>query len=182
MGLLSRKPPLTDGSDCHIYVEETEWEGESEEGDPLLFRGLGILDAEDGSTVSWDEVNESDFARVLHVAGVTHHKAALHDPAFNPGSFLLLMREPDNPYDQNAVKVFDLSGHHDLGYVPKEEAALMKQWLDVWHSPPLYPQVLSLIEVISRGQRVALRILVTKPKVEIGRVDDWETAFGGQQQ
>jgi hypothetical protein len=42
-----------------------------------------------------------------------------------PGSPLMLEREPENPYDANAVKVLDPDSELHLGYINKELAELL---------------------------------------------------------
>jgi hypothetical protein len=63
--------------------------------------------------------------RVLYckVAGVQHYRAALHAPWFKPGSITLLRPEPENPYDANAVGVWDSTGSIQAGYIPAEHSA-----------------------------------------------------------
>ncbi len=44
---------------------------------------------------------------LTEAAGVTHRLQALQLPAFAPGSPVALVHEPENPYDKNAVAVWD---------------------------------------------------------------------------
>ena len=52
--------------------------------------------------------------------------------AMREGEVLTLEREPENPYDQNAIKVF-ASGIW-LGYIDRSAAAWISGWLDEGHS------------------------------------------------
>jgi HIRAN domain len=56
------------------------------------------------------------------VAGVSLRPEALDDPSFDPGRKLLLVPEPDNPHDPNAVAVWNEERTVQLGYVPREVA------------------------------------------------------------
>jgi HIRAN domain len=60
--------------------------------------------------------------RVLYckVAGAHHRPKALQDPRFKPGSAVILRPEPDNPYDADAVGVWDGSGSIQVGYIPAD--------------------------------------------------------------
>jgi hypothetical protein len=53
------------------------------------------------------------------------HSEALQDPAFAPGRRLSLRPQPDNPYNHNAVMVWDEGGRLHVGYVPAEYSALL---------------------------------------------------------
>lgn len=48
--------------------------------------------------------------------------------ALQPGEPLTLQRQPENPYDRNAVAV--LADKHIIGFIPKTEAALVAGLLD----------------------------------------------------
>lgn len=71
------------------------------------------------------------------LAGFRHHEAMLVWAELKPGDRLELVREPDNPYDANAVRV-EWSGRK-LGYVPRSENAALAWAMD-------------------RGERVSARI------------------------
>lgn len=58
-----------------------------------------------------------------HIAGIPHRKPAKL-PAV--GDHVLLVPEPDNKFDPNAIKVL-WDGIH-LGYVPKTETATVRQY------------------------------------------------------
>jgi hypothetical protein len=78
------------------------------------------------------------------LAGFRHHAADGLWETLAVGDRLLLVREPDNPHDRNAIRV-DWQGHK-LGYVPRRENAALAWALD-------------------RGERVTARIarLVVHP-------------------
>lgn len=63
----------------------------------------------------------------LKIAGVSHANPDGSSrqtlvAALTVGDALHLERDPDNPFDSNAVKVCDTAGRQ-LGFVPKEQAA-----------------------------------------------------------
>ena len=61
-------------------------------------------------------------ARIIEVAGVTHHRD--HDaPAFTAEQTVRLVPEPDNFYDRNAIAVRSADGRLMAGYVPRGDAA-----------------------------------------------------------
>lgn len=62
------------------------------------------------------------------LAGYNHHGAAAAFPALRIGDPLVLVREPDNPHDPNAVRVeWDA---RMLGYVPRSQNAALAWALD----------------------------------------------------
>lgn len=64
------------------------------------------------------------------VAGTSHHEAAAKAGKFTPGSAVRLVREPDNPYDTNAVAVYAETGRRVVGYVPKGQARRLAKLMD----------------------------------------------------
>lgn len=61
--------------------------------------------------------------RIFFMAGVRHYLECEGDDcekavAVTRGDKIVLRREPDNEYDQNAVQMLDVSGHI-LGYIPR---------------------------------------------------------------
>jgi hypothetical protein len=62
------------------------------------------------------------------LAGFRHYEAREAWPALSVGERLALVREPDNPYDANAVRV-EWRGRM-LGYVPRRENAAIARHMD----------------------------------------------------
>jgi hypothetical protein len=102
----------------------------------LLVLGVALLAfAADAQTVRL-LVQSSPLAGFrYHEAGLVWHEMKLGDP-------LALVREPDNPYDANAVRV-EWSGRK-LGYVPRDQNAALAWAMD-------------------RGERVTARISRLQP-------------------
>lgn len=65
---------------------------------------------------------------ITYIAGVPHRPGARERLAnLVPGEQLRLTREPNNPYDKNAVAIYD--GDLHLGYVPAVDAPAVSKAL-----------------------------------------------------
>jgi HIRAN domain len=64
------------------------------------------------------------------VRGVGHHRAAAKAGDFTPGAVVTLVREPDNPYDRDAVAVYAREAQHLAGYVPRGFAPRLARRID----------------------------------------------------
>ena len=62
--------------------------------------------------------------------GVTHHRAAIRRADTSPGRPAMLVREPGNEHDPNAIAVRDATGRHLIAFVNKQNAARMAKILD----------------------------------------------------
>ena len=62
------------------------------------------------------------------VVGIRYYQGAAH-----PGEFVQLVREPDNPYDKNAIRVDNLR-HQKVGHIKKETARALSQVMDKFPS------------------------------------------------
>ncbi len=99
--------------------------------------------------------------RVLYckIAGAQHYPTALQGSRLQPGSTALLRPEPENPYDANAVAVWDASGLLQAGYIPADHSANIAARIAAGER--LIAFVLREIRRGSRsGPRVALHALV----------------------
>jgi hypothetical protein len=79
------------------------------------------------------------------LAGFRHHEAKAVLPMMKPGDALSLVREPDNSYDANAVRV-EWQGRK-LGYVPRRENSALAWAMD-------------------RGQAVSARVSRLQPRAK----------------
>lgn len=61
-------------------------------------------------------------------AGLAHHEAKVVWDQMQPGDALVLVREPGNVHDPNAVRV-EWNGH-SLGYLPRSENEVVARQLD----------------------------------------------------
>jgi hypothetical protein len=84
-------------------------------------RGAGyhLRDAATGERVTWDD----ERIRVVPVAGVSFRLEAVADATFDPGARLVLVREPQNEHDPNAIGVWNAERTLQAGYVPRDTAA-----------------------------------------------------------
>lgn len=86
-------------------------------------RGFFIRDASTDRSISHQQLSELvPGAVVFNVAGTSHRQDALQGPAFAPSEPVKLIPEPSNPYDRNAIAVWDTNRRKHIGYVPAELA------------------------------------------------------------
>jgi len=69
------------------------------------------------------------FLIEVHVAGTSYRDLDEIAPWLKPGDLLVLKREPDNPYDELAIAIYDEQGHH-LGYVPRDSNEVLARLMD----------------------------------------------------
>jgi hypothetical protein len=96
---------------------------------------------------------------VIPVAGVSYRGDALQDGGFAPGRRLVLVPEPDNEHDPNAIGIWDEGRMLQAGYVPAEIARDLRA--DEW-------QAVSLWEYTEAGVRGGLRVLLAPADAWIG--------------
>lgn len=96
---------------------------------------------------------------VTWVAGVQHRIEDARLPFFDPGKPLTLVPDPNNPFDPNALAVFDEEGKAQAGFVP----------LTITSRMPNVPDRsgLSLAEHLEAGERVGLKIVVSRQPVTV---------------
>jgi HIRAN domain len=118
--------------------------------------GLRLRDAATEEVVRPDD---DPRLRVIKVAGVSHRMDSLQDDAFEPGHRLMLVPEPDNEHDPNAIGVWDAERRVQAGYVPAEIARELRagDW-----------QAVSLWQFVEDGQRGGLRVLLAPTDAWIG--------------
>jgi HIRAN domain len=80
--------------------------------------GYELRDAATGDRVRWDDPR----LRVVPVAGVSFRPEAVADASFDPGNRLVLVAEPDNEHDPNAVGIWNEQRTLQAGYVPRDVA------------------------------------------------------------
>ena len=78
---------------------------------------------------SAQERSSSEIAvQISLTAGLRYHEAKAVWDRMKVGDPLILVREPENPYDVNAVRV-DWNGYQ-LGYIPRAENAAVARQMD----------------------------------------------------
>ena len=90
------------------------------------------------------------------IAGLRHYEGAATWRQLAPGDRLRLVRERDNPYDANAVRV-EWNGM-TLGYVPRRDNAAVARQLD--RGIALEARVAGLRENRNRSVRVEFEVVV----------------------
>ena len=60
----------------------------------------------------------------FHVVGLRYH-----DGIARAGELMSLVREPDNQYDPNAIRVYNSQGH-GVGYISRRQAASIARTMD----------------------------------------------------
>jgi hypothetical protein len=65
---------------------------------------------------------EDPRIRVVAVAGVSFRAGEVADSSFDPGERLVLVREPANEHDPNAVAIWNAARTLQAGYVPRDVA------------------------------------------------------------
>lgn len=89
------------------------------------------------------------------LAGFRHYAAAEVWREMKTGDRLELVREPDNPYDANAVRV-EWRGHC-LGYVPRRDNAAVARQMDRGNA--LEARIALLRENRNRSMRVEFEVV-----------------------
>jgi hypothetical protein len=80
--------------------------------------GYRLRDAATGEEVRWEDPR----VRVVAVAGVSFRPDAVADGSFDPGQRLVLVPEPANEHDPNAIGIWNEARTMQAGYVPREIA------------------------------------------------------------
>ena len=72
----------------------------------------------------------STFIALCHatIVGIRYYSGTAH-----PGEFVLLQREPHNPYDSNAIRIDNLQGEK-VGHIKREQAAILAKFMDQYGS------------------------------------------------
>ena len=109
--------------------------------------GYWLRDAATGEAMRWND----ERVRVVKLAGASYRADALQDDAFAPGRRLMLVREPENEHDPNAVAIWDAERRLQGGYVPADVAPELRgdeQAVSLWEFRD------------EQGARIGLRVLL----------------------
>ena len=98
------------------------------------------------------------------LAGFRHYDGVNVWRDMKPGDRLQLVREPDNPYDANAVRV-EWRGIK-LGYVPRRDNAAVARQMDRGNA--LEARVAALRENRNRSVRIEFEVVVPLAPPEMG--------------
>ena len=105
---------------------------------------------------AWAETQAHILLQDSPLAGFQYHAGKQLWEEMKVGDALVLVREPDNPYDARAIRV-DWRGHK-LGYVPRRENADIARLMD--RGAKLEARISRLVESRDPWQRVRFEILV----------------------
>jgi hypothetical protein len=100
---------------------------------------------------------------VTWVAGVSHHAEATQDPSFAPGEDLLLVPEPDNPHDPQAVSVWNAGRIRTAGYVPHVVVRFLVP-------TPEQRRAKAMWEQLGEGRRTGIGMMVSREPVTLRAV------------
>ncbi|MFA5170491.1 MAG: HIRAN domain-containing protein [Sulfuriferula sp.] len=102
------------------------------------------------------EVQSQILVQASPLAGFQYYDGKSVWVDLREGDTLLLVREPDNTYDSNAVRV-EWHGHK-LGYVPRRDNAAVARMLD--HAAPLNAKITRLLKTRNPWQRLLFEVYV----------------------
>jgi HIRAN domain len=97
---------------------------------------------------------------VTWVAGISHFPAAVDRPDFAPGNEVVLRSEPDNPFDPNAIGVWNASGTVQVGYLPAVIAHDLPRLSEERHG-------LMVGEMVQGTDRICLWVVVAREPVTL---------------
>jgi hypothetical protein len=105
-------------------------------------------------------VRAGDTAEILVqvslTAGLRYHDAKAVWDELQVGDRLALVREPDNPYDANAVRV-EWNGHK-LGYIPRTENQAVARQID--RGNPLQARITKLTYYRNHRRKLELEVFL----------------------
>jgi hypothetical protein len=122
-------------------------------------RGFVVVRNSDGQRLQWRGLPRKAGLESINVVGEQYYALALRDQSFTPGRRLVLQRQPQNPFDTNAIAVFNSDASLQVGYLPREDAKRLARVLDKGTRLDAF----SIWEVLDGGRRVQVRVLLIKP-------------------
>ena len=91
---------------------------------------LGLLHGKNGNLDIPKPFERDIFLFDTHVAGTSHVEGIEElEPHLGPGDKLDFFREPDNPYDPQAIMIKNADGVK-IGYVPKRDNVVFARLMD----------------------------------------------------
>jgi hypothetical protein len=96
------------------------------------------------------------LVQVSLTAGLRYHEAKTVWDQMQVGDTLLLVREPDNPYDARAVRV-EWNGHK-LGYIPRTENQAVARQMD--RGNPLQARVTKLTHYRNHRRKLEFEVFL----------------------
>jgi len=118
--------------------------------------GFILIRIDDNQRLAWQTLSVGEGLISLDVAGTSFRENVMQNKSFEPGKRLLLITEPKNEYDPNAIGIWNSDKTQQVGYIPKEHSSRISKKLNKgqrWHA-------LSMWQTVKKGRRVGLRILM----------------------
>ena len=122
-------------------------------GKPVI-RALGVLAIASGISSAWGAEAVIVVQR-SPLAGLRHYDVREVWDELRPGDRLELVREPDNPYDSNAIRI-EWRGRK-LGYLPRRDNPAVARQLD--RGAALEARVARLAENRNRSVRLEFEVI-----------------------
>lgn len=152
-----------------IYLHSSRWDEllvTDADGMPTLYLQVssGRLRMTEPTTGQFVSVGNRKLRKMglwtANLRGVDHYEAAIREGSFEPGAQLRLKREPENPYDKNAVAVCSAGSDQTAGHINKGMAAGLSKLIDSG----------AQLEVISlsgpeRGAFEGVHVLIASPEL-----------------
>jgi hypothetical protein len=143
----------------------------ADDGKQIWASGYTLLDESTGAYIKLHEQHfDNPHCLLCRIAGTSHRSKVLQDGRFAPGSALMLRLEPDNPFDANAVSVWDATGTTQIGFVPAEHSERIAA--DMRSGSTLAGLVLREFRRPENGQRLGLHMLIVPTGLLEFVVDD----------
>lgn len=126
-------------------------------------QGYVVLRVSDQKRLSWQTLPRDDGLRSLPLVGERYRLENLQDRRCAPPSMLELRPEPNNEFSPHAIGVA-IPGESDiLGYLPDEEAKILKAQMDAGKTF----ECVSMWERWEHGRKVAVRVLIYEPHASV---------------
>jgi HIRAN domain-containing protein len=151
---LAKRPDRSESGPLHFTLVPRQFDPDGDDGD-LMWFGC-ILQDQTGSRYSYDDDRLHKLGlSIFRVAGVSRRKHELQSADFAPPAFVRLVKEDSNPYDSNAVAVWNNAERVMVGYVPKEMAPIIRQTM-IDHPDS---RALVIAHCLKKKTRVGLTVL-----------------------
>lgn len=105
-----------------------------------------------------------------YIAGITFNDRQLYVKKHNVGDKLFLVREHDNQYDFNAIKIID-NECNQLGFLPKDLSARLAPEIDAGAE---FDIIICGIKAINNSKDLGVEILVEQKRTSIPVSDNYD--------
>lgn len=110
---------------------------------------------------AWPQATEAKvYLQNSRLAGFRYYEGRKLWPQIKSGDALLLVREADNPYDANAVRVE--WQNHKIGYVPRTDNAALARFMD--HGQHAEARIMALSKQKRRGRQIEFDVYLSSEK------------------